>query len=309
MVTQGYCWIAGNRRPVSRFADGVKTNYRFMTNDVDSTGKYNGIVAAFNPIGKIWIAGYAPKAEVDQRERLFPGNKESLLYWCWIKQHRDRSLKIPAEPITVKYDIKISPATTIFSISTHCLPKRIRKIRLKQLNVCTRLKCLIVLMDPILTWKFPKGYVIDELPKSARVKLNEDEGMFEYIIAVSAIEFNCGAALFIKKANFEPGDYQTLRDFFCLRCKNRLNRSYLKSNSSCVRLQYAWYRQLCDSARLIRHHISIPGLAFCKQRSPEGLRAISKQIELLYLVFRPMFCGTKECDATKLHCFLQVPGT
>ena len=70
----------------------------------------------------------------------------------------------------------------------------------------------------ILNMEVPKGYVIDELPKSARVKLNEDEGMFEYIIAVSGDRIQLRCRTVIKKANFEPGDYQTLRDF-CLRCK------------------------------------------------------------------------------------------
>ena len=60
----------------------------------------------------------------------------------------------------------------------------------------------------------PKGYKIEELPKSAKVMLNEDEGMFEYIIGESGGHIQLRCRTIIKKANFEPEDYQTLRDFF-----------------------------------------------------------------------------------------------
>ncbi len=66
----------------------------------------------------------------------------------------------------------------------------------------------------ILNMETPKGYAIDELPKSVRVNLNETDGMFEYIIGKTddGIQLRCRIQL--KKANFEPEDYQTLRDFF-----------------------------------------------------------------------------------------------
>ena len=35
----------------------------------------------------------------------------------------------------------------------------------------------------ILQMDMPKGYIVDELPKSAKVSMNEDEGYFEYLIS------------------------------------------------------------------------------------------------------------------------------
>lgn len=60
----------------------------------------------------------------------------------------------------------------------------------------------------------PKGYEIDELPKSARVNFNEDEGLFEYLIGKTddGIQMRCRIKL--NKANFLPEDYESLRDFF-----------------------------------------------------------------------------------------------
>lgn len=62
--------------------------------------------------------------------------------------------------------------------------------------------------------QIPVGYEVDELPKSARVKLNEDEGMFEYLIEKSNGFVQMRCSLKLTKANYLPEDYKTLRDFF-----------------------------------------------------------------------------------------------
>lgn len=66
----------------------------------------------------------------------------------------------------------------------------------------------------ILQIEIPEGYVIDELPKSARVSLNEDEGFFEYLISTSDKEINLRTRIKLEKATFFPEDYETLRNFF-----------------------------------------------------------------------------------------------
>ena len=66
----------------------------------------------------------------------------------------------------------------------------------------------------VLNMDIPKGYKVEELPKSARVKLNDDEGIFEYLISATDQKIMLNSRIDIKKANFDPEDYQTLRDFF-----------------------------------------------------------------------------------------------
>ena len=65
-----------------------------------------------------------------------------------------------------------------------------------------------------LIMEVPKGYKVDEMPKSVRVKFNDDEGMFEYLVsnANGYLQINC--TLVLKRANFDPEDYANLRDFF-----------------------------------------------------------------------------------------------
>lgn len=60
----------------------------------------------------------------------------------------------------------------------------------------------------------PKGYVVDEIPKSARVSFNETDGMFEYLISNSGDYVQLRCRLKLNKANFLPEEYESLRNFF-----------------------------------------------------------------------------------------------
>jgi len=62
--------------------------------------------------------------------------------------------------------------------------------------------------------EIPKGYVVDEIPKSARVSFNETDGMFEYLISNSGDYVQLRCRLKLTKANFLPEEYEALRNFF-----------------------------------------------------------------------------------------------
>jgi Domain of Unknown Function with PDB structure (DUF3857) len=62
--------------------------------------------------------------------------------------------------------------------------------------------------------EIPKGYKVEELPKSARVSLNEKDGMFEYLIQADAEKVILRCVIDIRKANFDAEDYDTLREFY-----------------------------------------------------------------------------------------------
>lgn len=68
----------------------------------------------------------------------------------------------------------------------------------------------------VLTMETPKGYMVDELPKSVRFRLNGDEGLFECIFSKSTDKIQMVSKLFLNKATFQPGDYSSLRDFFSM---------------------------------------------------------------------------------------------
>lgn len=68
-----------------------------------------------------------------------------------------------------------------------------------------------------LQLEVPQGYVVDELPKSLIVKLNEqDDGIFEYRISQSGVNISLRSRVRFKRAYFLPEEYETLREFFNL---------------------------------------------------------------------------------------------
>lgn len=87
-------------------------------------------------------------------------------------------------------------------------------------------------MDESYTFKIevPEGFVVDELPKSTKVSLNEDEGFFEYIIAQSGSYIDLTTRVKLMKANFEPSDYETLRNFFAIVVKKHAEQIVFKKS-------------------------------------------------------------------------------
>lgn len=67
----------------------------------------------------------------------------------------------------------------------------------------------------LLTMEVPTGYVVDELPKPAIVKFNEEgEGIFEYLVTQSNNIISLRSRIRFKRATFHPEEYEVLRAFF-----------------------------------------------------------------------------------------------
>jgi hypothetical protein len=66
----------------------------------------------------------------------------------------------------------------------------------------------------ILAMDIPAGFQVDEIPKSARVLYNDDEGMFEYLIQKGNDDIQMRVKLILNKTFFPNDEYGILRDFF-----------------------------------------------------------------------------------------------
>jgi hypothetical protein len=66
----------------------------------------------------------------------------------------------------------------------------------------------------VLSMDIPKGYQVDEMPKSARVAFNETDGMFEYLVQKDERSIQMRVHLKLNRAFFPTEDYSPLRDFF-----------------------------------------------------------------------------------------------
>jgi hypothetical protein len=80
----------------------------------------------------------------------------------------------------------------------------------------------------VLTMQVPKGYKVDELPKSVRVKFNENEGMFEYIIKETDGSIQLRCKINLDKAVFPPDEYEPLRNFFAYIVKKQSEQIVFK---------------------------------------------------------------------------------
>lgn len=81
----------------------------------------------------------------------------------------------------------------------------------------------------LLQLSVPDGYVTDELPKQVIVKLNEEgDGMFEYRISESNGTIALRSRLRLRRAYFQPEEYETLREFFNLIVKKHSEQIVFK---------------------------------------------------------------------------------
>ena len=80
----------------------------------------------------------------------------------------------------------------------------------------------------VFSMDIPKGYAVDELPKSTRVALNGDQGKFEYLIAQQGDQIQMRCRLLLNKAWFPAADYSSLRDFFGYVVKKEAEQIVLK---------------------------------------------------------------------------------
>jgi hypothetical protein len=81
----------------------------------------------------------------------------------------------------------------------------------------------------ILQFAIPPGYVVDELPKQVKVKLNaEDDGSFEYLLSESNGIISLRSRIQLKKAFYTADEYEGLREFFNLIVKKHGEQIVLK---------------------------------------------------------------------------------
>ena len=126
------------------------------------------------------------------------------------------SLKLLNEPVQVKFDLTFKAfADEDIVYFNPMLDEAIKK------NPFTAAERFYPVEMPYkvddtysFTMEIPKGYKVDELPKSVRFSLNDDDGMFEYLISANEQYVQMRCRLLLNKANFMNEDYQYLRELY-----------------------------------------------------------------------------------------------
>lgn len=132
-------------------------------------------------------------------------------------------------PVMVKYDFELLSTdedviylNPMFSQATHNNPFKVkeRTYPVEMSNVVDEIYTLNL--------EIPEGYQVEELPKSAMAKFNENDGLFQYIIAQNSNMIQFRSRIKLNKANFMPDEYGTLREFYDLIVKKQAEQIVLK---------------------------------------------------------------------------------
>lgn len=176
----------------------------------------NGISGSFSTqLGEQESQQIRKKISATKQEDFFKEIKKQYPVDVDLSNTEIDSLKIPEEPLTIKYDIKLNLNDEDLIYFNPMLAEANKENPFKAAERLYPVEMPACFDETyIFNMEVPKGYKIEELPKSARVMLNENEGMFEYIIGEAGGRIQLRCRTVIKKANFSSEDYQTLRDFF-----------------------------------------------------------------------------------------------
>jgi hypothetical protein len=169
-----------------------------------------------NSMGYFESARLRNKLKKTKQEDFFKDLKKGYSYDVDISNSGIDSLQLLDEPVDCHYDIKFDFKDEQLVYFNPIIGMEVQKDN--PFKAAERFYPVEMpyCMDEsyVLNMEIPKGYKVEELPKSTRVNLNETEGKFEYIIAASKDLVQMRTRVMLNKARFEPEDYQTLRDFF-----------------------------------------------------------------------------------------------
>jgi hypothetical protein len=199
----------------------------FLTNDENGriSGTYKSVM------GGMQSTSMREKMKTSNPEEYFKDVRKTFSFDVGMSHETIDSLRQPEMPVSVQYDISFKPEDDIIYF-TPVLSTNVR--RENPFSAAQRFYPVEMpyCMDEtyILNMEVPAGYKVDELPKPSKVTLNENEGMFEYLIQQSGnrIQLRCRTKL--NKATFEPGDYETLRSFFAFVVQKESEQIVFKKN-------------------------------------------------------------------------------
>jgi transglutaminase-like putative cysteine protease len=139
------------------------------------------------------------------------------------------SLKIIDDPVTINYDVQLKADGEDILYFNPMLSEGYKENPFKAAERVYPVEMPYGFDETyVLNMEVPTGYVVDELPKSAKVTFNENEGFFEYLFAKDDNGIQFRSRIQLKKANFKPEDYATLREFFAFIVKKQSEQIVFK---------------------------------------------------------------------------------
>ncbi len=201
-------------KPIIIAADSV---IEFTVNTASiSNGKSGEMVGEFtsNP-GYFTTLGLREQTDTLKQEEYFNQIKKEYPFDISITATSIDPLAKPDLPVSLKYNFTFSNGGADIIYFNPMLSERIKENPFKYATRSYPIE-MPYCVDKMYTldMEIPNGYIVDELPESASINLNDSDGIFQYKISKtdSKIQFSCRLSL--NKANFLPSAYQSLRDFY-----------------------------------------------------------------------------------------------
>lgn len=220
--------------PVYFFADSLKetssTNV-FIINDANGGKPLGTVTENLGYYSSLHLRNELANMKEDQYEKEY---KTSLPENVEMKNFKIDSVKNYDDPIAITYETSYQAFGDNDIIYFNPLQENI--IKKNPFVAAQRFYPVEMPFTQNLTYtlsmEIPKGYVVDELPKSTRLTLNGEDGMFEYIIQKDTENIQMRVRLKINKANFTNEDYETLRDFYAFIFKKQSEQIVFKKVKS-----------------------------------------------------------------------------
>jgi hypothetical protein len=215
--------------PVYFLADSLKEQkITSLHMGLDSSGGFSGFYSS--RLGYYESFNLRKSINKNTQAEYFKNIKINNGFDIELKEPWVDSLKNPELPVTVHYDFYIKPteASTIIYL-TPLMGDALKKNPFQSADRKYPVS-MPFSSDEIFVFNLdiPDGYIVDEMPKSARLSLNENEGMFEYLVQKSDNTVQLRSRIKFEKADFTPEDYSSLRDFFGFIVKKQSEQIVLK---------------------------------------------------------------------------------
>lgn len=199
---------------VNLFADSLmesKVTSIFISNS--ENGK--NILGSFNSnLGYYESYNFREDTKDNEIDNYFKKIKSGFGYDIILTNNRLDSLKNPDEKLNISYDFSFNFNEDIVYFN----PLFGEAYKTNPFTAATRNYPVEMPYKTeevtVVNMEIPKGYKIDEMPKSTRMKYNDDEGLFEYIISKDATNIYLKCILKFNKAIFSSEDYESLREFY-----------------------------------------------------------------------------------------------
>jgi uncharacterized protein YfkK (UPF0435 family) len=218
----GVAWSLSKeaQKQINFYADSLKeNNATTVLFSIDKPGEITG--TSYTVLGNNASFSFREKMKNTNITTLTNEISKSLIGDIKVSNLSIDSLNQYDYPVSIKYDLKMNVESEILYINP-MFGEAITK------NPFTSTKRDYPIEMPYLkndtytlNMAIPDGYEVEEMPKSVRFKLNEDEGMFEYLIANRDGRLQLRSHIILNKANFDMEDYEALREFYAFIIKKQ----------------------------------------------------------------------------------------